>query len=82
MRPRHLVFANGVSFYPMIPDLPGLEDFKGEVIHSEGFNSGAPWKGKNALILGTGSSANDIALDRHSHGVNSTLIQRGSTTVA
>jgi hypothetical protein len=81
VKPRHLVFANGVSSYPMIPDLPGLEDFKGEVIHSEGFNSGASWKGKNALILGTGSSANDIALDLYSHGVNTTLIQRGSTTV-
>ena len=81
MRPRHLVFANGVSCYPMIPELPGLRDFKGEVIHSEGFNSGAGWEGKNALILGTGSSANDIALDLYSHGVNTTLIQRGSTTV-
>ncbi|MSP05714.1 MAG: NAD(P)/FAD-dependent oxidoreductase [Acetobacteraceae bacterium] len=79
--PRHLVFANGVSSYPMIPDLPGLDDFKGEVLHSEGFNSGATWEGKNALILGTGSSANDIALDLHSHGVSTTLIQRGSTTV-
>jgi cation diffusion facilitator CzcD-associated flavoprotein CzcO len=81
VRPRHLVFANGVSSYPMIPDLPGLEEFQGEVIHSEGFDSGASWKGKNALILGTGSSANDIALDLYSHGVNTTLIQRGSTTV-
>jgi putative flavoprotein involved in K+ transport len=81
VRPRHLVFANGVSSYPMIPDLPGLEDFHGEVIHSEGFDSGAAWQGKNAFILGTGSSANDIALDLHSHGVNTTLIQRGSTTV-
>jgi putative flavoprotein involved in K+ transport len=81
VRPRHLVFANGVSSYPMLPDVPGLEDFKGEVIHSEGFDSGAGWEGKNAFILGTGSSANDIALDLHSHGVNTTLIQRGSTTV-
>jgi cation diffusion facilitator CzcD-associated flavoprotein CzcO len=81
LRPRHLVFANGVSSYPMIPDLPGLAEFRGEVIHSEGFDSGAAWKGKNALIIGTGSSANDIALDLYSHGVNTTLIQRGSTTV-
>ena len=81
VRPRHLVFANGVSSYPMIPDVPGLDDFDGEIIHSEGFDSGAGWEGKNAFILGTGSSANDIALDLHSHGVNTTLIQRGSTTV-
>ncbi|MBY0332147.1 MAG: FAD-dependent oxidoreductase [Acetobacteraceae bacterium] len=81
VRPRHLVFANGVSSYPMMPDLPGLDEFGGEVIHSEGFDSGAGWEGKRALILGTGSSANDIALDLHSHGVHTTLIQRGSTTV-
>jgi putative flavoprotein involved in K+ transport len=81
VRPRHLVFANGVSSYPMIPDLPGLQDFKGTVIHSEGFESGAGWEGKQALVLGTGSSANDIALDLYSHNVHTTLIQRGSTTV-
>jgi putative flavoprotein involved in K+ transport len=56
MQPRHLVFANGVSSYPMIPELPGLDDFKGEVIHSEGFDSGASWKGARALILGTAAA--------------------------
>ncbi len=81
VRPRHLVFANGVSSYPYVPDLPSIEDFKGEVIHSEGFDSGAGWEGKRALIIGTGSSANDIALDLHSFGVHTTLVQRGSTTV-
>ena len=81
MRPRHLVLANGVSSYPFIPELPGIDDFQGEVVHSEGFTSGAPWKGKKALVLGTGSSANDIALDLYSQGVDTTLIQRGSTTV-
>ncbi len=81
LRPRHLVFANGVSSMPFIPELPGLADFKGHVVHSEGFTNGAAWKGKQALILGTGSSAHDIAQDLHSHGARPTIIQRGSTTV-
>ena len=81
MRPRHIVCANGVSSYPLVPDLPGLEDFRGTVLHSENFDSGADWIGKRALILGTGSSGNDIAQDLHSFGVHTTLIQRGSTTV-
>lgn len=81
LRPRHIVFANGVSTYPMIPDLPGLDDFKGDVVHSEGFDSGAPYAGKKALIIGTGSSANDIALDLHSYACDTTIVQRGSTTV-
>lgn len=81
MRPRHIVFANGVSSYPLIPEIPGLDTFKGDVIHSEGFDSGAPYAGKKALIIGTGSSANDIALDMYSFGCDTTLVQRGSTTV-
>ncbi|MGD9806473.1 MAG: NAD(P)-binding domain-containing protein [Hyphomicrobiaceae bacterium] len=81
LRPRHIVFANGVSSYPLVPKLPGLDDFKGDVVHSEGFDSGAPYAGKKALIIGTGSSANDIALDLYSFGCQTTIVQRGSTTV-
>ncbi len=81
LQPRHLVFANGVSSVPNVPELPGLGDFAGQVVHAEEFDTGAAWTGKNALIVGTGSRANDIALDLHSNGVNTTLIQRGSTTV-
>jgi len=76
-----LVFANGVSSHPMVPDLPGLADFQGTAMHAEMFDTGAAWTGQHALVLGTGSSANDIALDLHSNGVNTTLVQRGSTTV-
>jgi hypothetical protein len=81
LRPRHIVFANGVSSYPLIPELPGLDTFQGEVIHSEGFDSGAPFAGKKAIVIGTGSSANDIALDLHSFSCQTTIVQRGSTTV-
>jgi len=81
MRPRHIVFANGVSSYPLKPKIPGLDTFKGDVIHSEGFDSGAPYAGKKAIVIGTGSSANDIALDLHSFGCDTTLVQRGSSTV-
>jgi cation diffusion facilitator CzcD-associated flavoprotein CzcO len=79
--PRHVVFANGVSGIPRVPSLPGLDDFAGEVIHSHNFTSGSAWRGKKALVLGTGNSGHDVAQDLHSHGVDTTIIQRGSTTV-
>ena len=81
LQPRHVIFANGVSGIPRIPTLPGLEDFKGDVIHSHSFTNGAQWRGKKALVLGTGNSAHDVAQDLHSHGVATSIIQRGSTTV-
>jgi thioredoxin reductase len=81
LRPRHLIFANGIVGHPKIPKLPGIEDFKGEVLHTHDFRTGAPWRGRRALVLGSGVSAHDVAQDLHSHGVSVKLIQRGSTTV-
>ena len=37
MHPRHLIFATGVSSIPSTPDLPGLDDFAGTVVHSGAF---------------------------------------------
>ena len=42
---------------------------------------GSAWRGKNAVVIGTGNSGHDVAQDLHSHGVNTTIVQRGSTTV-
>ena len=81
MHPRHIVFANGVSSEPLVPEIRGLETFAGDVIHSEGFQSGLPYTGQRAIVIGTGTSANDIALDLHSFGCQTTMVQRGSTTV-
>ena len=34
LRPKHLVFALGVSGYPNVPKIPGAESFQGEQHHS------------------------------------------------
>lgn len=81
LRPRHLVFANGVVGEPKFPNAAGLNDFKGTLMHAQGFDSGEPWRGKNVLVLGVGNSAHDIAQDLHGHGANVKMIQRGSITV-
>ena len=81
LHPRHLVLAVGVVGEPNIPDVPGLSDFKGEVIHSHNFDSGAPWRDKKVLVLGVGNTAHDIAQDLHGHGAHVKMIQRSSITV-
>jgi Flavin-binding monooxygenase-like len=81
VRPKHLLFANGLVGAPNIPDLPGLKDFKGDLMHTAAFSNGANWRGKKALVLGTGSSGHDVAQDLHANGVDTTLIQRGATMV-
>jgi cation diffusion facilitator CzcD-associated flavoprotein CzcO len=82
MRPRHIVFANGVSTTPIMPDLPGFETFSGVVRHSGNYGSGLDWQGKRALVLGTGTSGHDVAQDLHVSGAAEvTLIQRSPTLV-
>ncbi|MFM0222991.1 NAD(P)-binding domain-containing protein [Paraburkholderia dipogonis] len=82
LHPRHVVFANGVVGAPKKAKAPGLEDFKGEVLHTHGYTEGSRWRGKNALVLGAGTSGHDIAQDLCESGANVKLIQRGSITVA
>ena len=81
MQPRHLVFATGVSSIPQTPKLPCLDDFGGTVMHSGAYVSGAAWKGRRALVLGTGNSGHDVAQDLHASGVEVSLIQRSPTYV-
>ena len=81
MRPRHLIFATGVSSIPYAPELPGLNVFAGPKVHSGEFKDATKWKGRKALVLGSGTSGHDVAQELHAHGAEVTLIQRSPTYV-
>jgi cation diffusion facilitator CzcD-associated flavoprotein CzcO len=81
MHPRHVVLATGVSGIPSLPDIPGLNEFAGKVMHSSQYDDGENWKGKRAIVIGTGNSGHDIAQDLCSSGAEVTLVQRSSTLV-
>jgi putative flavoprotein involved in K+ transport len=81
MQPRHLIFATGVSSVPSVPDVPGLKDFAGTKVHSGAFKNAEQWKGKKALVLGSGTSGHDVAQELHAHGADVTMIQRSKTYV-
>ena len=81
LRPRHLVFATGVSSIPVKPSLPGLEDFRGTVLHSGAYTEGAAWKDRPTLVLGSGNSGHDVAQDLAASGSKVTIVQRSSTYV-
>jgi cation diffusion facilitator CzcD-associated flavoprotein CzcO len=81
MHPRHIVMATGVSGIPNLPDIPGLKNFDGKVLHSSQYDDGENWNGKKALVIGTGNSGHDIAQDLYSSGAEVTLVQRSSTLI-
>jgi len=83
LRVPHLVLATGsVAGKPRWPDLPGLGEFAGEVMHSNNFTTGTEYAGKRAIVIGTGNSGHDVAQELHSYGAERvTMVQRGPTCV-
>jgi cation diffusion facilitator CzcD-associated flavoprotein CzcO len=53
----HWVLASGPLHVPAFPDIKGLENFKGKVMHSAQWDHGYDLRGKNVVSLGTGGSA-------------------------
>jgi putative flavoprotein involved in K+ transport len=82
LKPKHLVFATGMSAMPNLADYPGMSAFKGTQVHSSQYKSGEEWRGKRALVVGSNNSAHDICADLWEHGAEVTMVQRSTTHVA
>lgn len=60
----HLLLGTGPNGHPRQPALPGIENFKGEMMHSSRFAKDGErlMKGKKVLIIGSGETASDQGL--------------------
>lgn len=54
---RFVVAAAGPWNEPLLPDIPGLADFEGEVFHSARWNHDYDLAGKRVAVIGSGASA-------------------------
>lgn len=77
----HLVVATGLSHTPSIPDYPGMEEYRGEVLHSAHYRNGHPYSGEAVLVVGFGNSAGEIALDLFEYGAEPHLSIRNPSVV-
>ena len=60
---RGVVWACGLQRTPYLPEIKGLDDFEGEVIHSSKYKSIEQVVGKRVLVVGAGNSGVDIVVD-------------------
>jgi cation diffusion facilitator CzcD-associated flavoprotein CzcO len=58
-----VVVATGYNHTPDIPPWPGLDTFAGEVRHSTAYRNAAPYAGRDVLVVGTGNTGAEIAVD-------------------
>lgn len=82
LRPAHIVLATGTLGERNIPDVPDIDRFHGQVVHSQDYQGGVEHAGKRAVIIGAGNSSIDVCQDLVFQGAASvTMIQRSSTCV-
>lgn len=78
----HLIFAVGFGGYtPNMPNIPGMNEFEGQILHSTQHKNALDYKGKKVAVVGACTSAHDIAADFAEHGVDVTMVQRSSTYI-
>lgn len=81
LHPSHVIMATGVFGKPRRLDLPGAEGFSGTIVNAADYSGSHDVRGKRVLVIGSGSSAHDVAKQIHDDGALVTLLQRGSTCV-
>jgi cation diffusion facilitator CzcD-associated flavoprotein CzcO len=63
MRAQRVVLATGACTEPRIPNWPGRDTFKPPLIHSSQYRNPSAYRGKRVLVVGSGNSASEIAVD-------------------
>ncbi len=62
-RVRVVIIATGHYNERVLPRWPGVEDFRGRLLHSADYDSGARFAGRRVLVIGIGNSGAEIASD-------------------
>ena len=81
LKPKQLVLATGMSGVPNKPELPGADQFKGEIQHSSAHPGPDAYKGKKVVVVGSNNSSHDICAALWEEGADVTMVQRSSTHI-
>ena len=60
--------AGGVLNKWKMPDVPGLKEYKGKLMHSAAYEEGYPLEGKRVAVIGAGSSGVQIVANIQKKG--------------
>ncbi|CAL5059224.1 unnamed protein product [Urochloa decumbens] len=73
---KFLIVATGENAMGVLPEVPGIESFPGETLHSSTYRSGSVYAGKRVLVVGGGNSGMEIAYDLANHGADTSIVVR------
>ena len=73
---RYLITATGFLSQPHTPDIPGITDFAGKVIHTTAWDDGFDLDGRRVAIIGTGATAVQLIPELAKKAADLTVYQR------
>ncbi|XP_052209036.1 probable indole-3-pyruvate monooxygenase YUCCA4 isoform X2 [Diospyros lotus] len=78
---RWLIAATGENAEPVEPEVPGLERFRGQVIHTSRYITGADYRNQRVLVVGCGNSGMEVSLDLCRHNAAPHMVVRNTVHV-
>src|SRR5215470_1413264 len=77
----YVVVASGFNAEPVIPSIPGIEKFKGKLIHSAAYINAKPFTGQSVLVIGMGNTGAEVALDLSEGGARTRISIRNGVHI-
>ncbi|KAL8101686.1 indole-3-pyruvate monooxygenase YUCCA6-like [Apium graveolens] len=78
---RWLVVATGENAEEVVPEIRGIKEFKGQIVHTSCYKSGDAFKGQKVLVVGCGNSGMEVCLDLCNHYASPSLVVRDAVHV-
>ncbi|KAJ6814818.1 indole-3-pyruvate monooxygenase YUCCA2-like isoform X1 [Iris pallida] len=73
---RWLVVATGENSEPVVPEIQGMSEFKGRVLHTSCYKNGSEFGGERVLVVGCGNSGMEICLDLCNNRAQPSIVVR------
>ncbi|CBI20984.3 unnamed protein product, partial [Vitis vinifera] len=78
---RWLIVATGENAEPLIPEILGLERFRGRVVHTSVYKSGSDFRNQRVLVVGCGNSGMEVSLDLCRYNASPHIVVRNTVHV-
>jgi indole-3-pyruvate monooxygenase len=75
-----LIVASGENAEEVVPQIEGMEQFQGPILHTSLYKSGSMFCGKNVLVVGCGNSGMEVCLDLSNHNAHPSLVVRDTVS--
>ncbi|MGH3308324.1 MAG: flavin-containing monooxygenase [Nocardioides sp.] len=76
VRASYLITATGFLSQPRVPDIEGVEEFAGTVVHTAKWDDSADLDGKRVAVIGTGATSVQLVPELAKRAAHLTVLQR------